>query len=588
MRVRHPGLTITGDLPGENSGAIDLNHDGSFQTRFGTSRARWYAEAIHPEIAPARPAKVDVAMQMPRFDFDRYVVLAPFSAWARRDWPAANWTRLTHLLREAGYEVVAIGVAVDEARFAATFGETTALWALDHAPEWVMDAMLGAACVIGNDSGMVHLAGLLRVPTVALHAHLPADFLFAHAKIASLVPKTNCALCRWQPERGYNTACDTACSALGTIGPEDVLRVVRRVGRRAGFSAKRAELVPVKVNSETRMAIEQMVEKPRNFIEHIDPLVEEAAAVVGWDKILPFLTDAHVAEYERMATRAERAQLDEWFGVAKVLNARPAKHVLATSLFWKHVDVGTPDLPVPTLDLLQNAKQYGLVLRFDPWAHYVQPLLQGAAQLAGTRPDITVRVYLAADLEFLVPMLTEHCEVHLMHHSSLRATLGAMWRFLAMEDTEDLVSIIDADTLATDAERVLRMTENVTAGDLASWRQINGTEVDAAGFFVYRPMMGCTMGSRLRLPMVRLMKAFTWHFQRGLFPTKILHPKRGELPHFQNPWAGYGTDEWFLATTAFPRWLASGLISLGGGGPCIFPRDTALAAMTNPRSRTWV
>lgn len=199
-RVRHPGLTITGDLPQTMSRAIDVNHDAGFQTRFGTERARWYADAINPGIAPARPANVDEEIRIPRFDFDRYVVLAPFSAWVRRDWPAANWTRLTHLLREAGYEVVAIGVTADAPRFAATFGETTALWAIDHPAEWVMDAMFGAACVIGNDSGMSHLAGLLRVPTVAIHAHLPAEFLFAHAKITSVIPKTNCTLCRWQPD----------------------------------------------------------------------------------------------------------------------------------------------------------------------------------------------------------------------------------------------------------------------------------------------------------------------------------------------------------------------------------------------------
>ena len=169
---------------------------------------------------------------MPRFDFDRYIVLAPFSAWARRDWPGANWTRLTLLLREAGFEVVAIGIAADAPRFNEVFSQTTVLWAIDHPPEWVMDAMLGAACVIGNDSGMTHVAGLLGAPAVALHAHLPPEFLFSHAEVKSLAPKTSCTFCRWQPDKGYNTACDAACSALATVGPEDVLRAVRGLVRR--------------------------------------------------------------------------------------------------------------------------------------------------------------------------------------------------------------------------------------------------------------------------------------------------------------------------------------------------------------------
>jgi len=182
---------------------------------------------------------------MPRFDFDRYVVVAPFSAWARRDWLGANWTRLTHLLREAGYEVVAIGTAKDAERFDKVFGQTTALWALEHPPEWVADAMLGAAGVIGNDSGMTHFAGLLEVPALAIHAHLPPEFLFAGTSVRSITPKTNCTFCRWQHDRGYNSACDAACSALGTIGPEDVLRAFQEMVANPNRRPKQSERVSI-------------------------------------------------------------------------------------------------------------------------------------------------------------------------------------------------------------------------------------------------------------------------------------------------------------------------------------------------------
>ena len=134
---------------------------------------------------------------------------------------------------------MATGVAADAARFDEVFSQTTALWAIDHPPEWMMDAMLGAACVIGNDSGMAHLAGLLGVPTVSIHAHLTPRFLFAQTSITSVVPKTNCAFCRWQPERGYNTACDAACSALATVGPEEVLPAVERTIKEGKAAAGR-------------------------------------------------------------------------------------------------------------------------------------------------------------------------------------------------------------------------------------------------------------------------------------------------------------------------------------------------------------
>jgi hypothetical protein len=249
-RVRHPNLTITGDLPPNPKRAIDFHYDYQSQLRYASDCAKWYGDAIVPRLAPKRPGNIDRTIQIPRFDFDRYVVVAPFSAWARRDWPGANWTRLTHLLREAAYEVVAIGVAKDAERFDKVFGQTTALWAIEHPPEWVADAMLGAACVIGNDSGMTHYAGLLDVPTLSIHAHLPPEFLFAGTSVRSITPKTNCTFCRWQHDRGYNSACDAACSALGTIGPEDVLRAFHELVKHPNRRPAKSERVWVVDNRE--------------------------------------------------------------------------------------------------------------------------------------------------------------------------------------------------------------------------------------------------------------------------------------------------------------------------------------------------
>lgn len=233
-RVRHPGLTITGDLPpgvGEDgilsesklANVIDVNYDVGYQLRFAGDRARWYAAAIHPDLRPARPAMVDRSIRIPRFDFNRYVLLVPFAAWSEREWPGVNWARLTHLLRNAGYEVVVDGMEHHAERFVTVFNETTAFWAIGNPPEWLSDAMLGATAVIANDSGAAHVAGLLDVPTIAIHAHLPPEFLFAHTNVSSISPKTNCTFCRWQPDRGYTSACKSGCSAMSGVSPEDVL-----------------------------------------------------------------------------------------------------------------------------------------------------------------------------------------------------------------------------------------------------------------------------------------------------------------------------------------------------------------------------
>lgn len=582
QRVAHPGLTITWDAVPEASPTrrvVDVNHDPAFQQRYAGSRARWYGDAILPDLAPARPATINREIGVPRFDFDRYVVLAPFSAWARRDWPGANWTRLTHLLREAGYEVVAIGLGGDKGRFETVFGPTTALWAVDHRVDWIADAMLGAACVIGNDSGMAHVAGLLGVPVVALHAHLPGEFLFSHAAVTSLTPKTDCTFCRWQPDRGYNTACDSACSALATIGPEEVLRAVKRVAR----------TVPRRV----RAPIEQMAEPevPPSGVSRLDPAVVAHAEAVGWQKYYPILTDEEVAVYEARGSRKDRQRLDEFFAVEKIINRKPSGHVLATSLFWKNVDAGDPELPRPTMHRLKNAQRLGLVKRYEPWAHYVEPLLRGAEKLAQERPDVTVRVYLAKDLEFLVPQLAKHCEVYLMRHSSLRHNPGAMWRFLALGDAEDCVTVMDADALDTGAHFYLGKTDELLAGGVLSWRQpyhgIGPWESNQDRHFLYRPMIACGFGSRVNVAIEPLMKAFVWHYERGNFAQSVRTPEGRELRHFQNLWPGYSADEWFLSTTLYPRLLPFGFLTNDRVplASAVSLADDALVSLTHPQSR---
>ena len=122
---------------------------------------------------------------------------------------------MSFLLAENGYEVVAVSEKANAERLQRTFYKSTAYWVVDQSPDWIMSAMLEAQCVIGLDSGMIHVAGLLGVPAICIHAHLPPKMLFSHApSILSVSPKTECTFCRWQQDKGYNEGCVTACSPL--------------------------------------------------------------------------------------------------------------------------------------------------------------------------------------------------------------------------------------------------------------------------------------------------------------------------------------------------------------------------------------
>jgi len=285
---------------------------------------------------------------------------------------------------------------------------------------------------------------------------------------------------------------------------------------------------------------------------------------MSWTDIFPVLSDELVEQYLLESSCEEKKEFAEWFGVQKVYNPRTtddaSQHVVAASLFWKNTRSEEPELPPLTRELLLDAKKYGLVRRFEPWSHYVQPLLDSAEQLAKARPDVVFRVYLAADMGFLIPDFVERaCEVHLMQSSSIRHNPGAMWRFLALEH-KGMVTITDSDRsgeVIHDIERTELMGEH----GLKHWRvpyTWGDNEYDCAH---YRTILACQFGSASPLPVSLLIPAMLWHTRRGSLPTWCQMGPTKRLEAFGCHWPDYGFDEWFLNVAIYPRIAFSGVLT---------------------------
>ena len=106
------------------------------------------------------------------------------------------------------------------------FDGTPCDWFWGMSPEWVGDVFLESSAVIGNDSGMAHMAGMLGVPTLAVHAQVKPEQLWNHTDVAAVYPgEISCAGCNWQGGKGWNPRCDAACSALFSVSAERVLKV---------------------------------------------------------------------------------------------------------------------------------------------------------------------------------------------------------------------------------------------------------------------------------------------------------------------------------------------------------------------------
>jgi hypothetical protein len=285
---------------------------------------------------------------------------------------------------------------------------------------------------------------------------------------------------------------------------------------------------------------------------------------MSWSDVFPILTDEMVETFFESASAEERFELDELFGVRNVFNLRAVpgarQHVVAASLFWKNTKAEEPDLPPLSRDLLKRAPELCLVRRFSPWEHYVQPLLDGAEVLAVERPEIIFRVYLAADMDFLVQDFVErNCEVHLMRSPSLRHNPGAMWRFLALEH-EGLVTITDSDR-APDVLHDIERTELVVKHGLGHWRVAyiwGDEEYDCSH---YRTIMACQFGSASPLPAGDLMRAMLWHTKHGSLPTHCTKGSQIRVQAFGSNWPDYGFDEWFLNVAVHPRIAFSGVLT---------------------------
>lgn len=105
------------------------------------------------------------------------VILAPFSATYHRVWPLEHWQALEDLLNAAGYHAI---VTDGNTHSAAAF--KTGMWG--ESPVNVTGAVHNARCVIASESGLAHLAGVLKTPCVvicsptdgkAIHGDYPAS-----------------------------------------------------------------------------------------------------------------------------------------------------------------------------------------------------------------------------------------------------------------------------------------------------------------------------------------------------------------------------------------------------------------------------
>lgn len=173
------------------------------------------------------------------------LIIAPFSNSAIRDWPTGHFSALVGLLADApGIDRIrVVGTANQRLRGNEIVRAHPATRVVNECGrldwETVVAAIRRAACVIGNNSGVPHVAACHGVPTVCIFggSHARQEWRPRGPNVVVVSRAIACSPCQLDHRNAspYGKAC------LRLIAPADVRRAVDLVMARGG--ARTAERI---------------------------------------------------------------------------------------------------------------------------------------------------------------------------------------------------------------------------------------------------------------------------------------------------------------------------------------------------------
>lgn len=160
------------------------------------------------------------------------IVIAPFSNSAIRDWPSDHFAELVGVLLDRWEDrnglIAIVGTSSQRPRANAIVRPYPADRVFNHCGRmsWpdVVVQLRAASCVIGNNSGIAHLAGSFGVPTVCIFggSHQRMEWRPLGANVTLMSRTIGCSPCHL--DHGRNCPYGLAC--LREISPDDVADAV--------------------------------------------------------------------------------------------------------------------------------------------------------------------------------------------------------------------------------------------------------------------------------------------------------------------------------------------------------------------------
>lgn len=160
------------------------------------------------------------------------VALSPFASTnLQRTWPRRHWLVLLGMLQDSGYYVYVMD-GTDAGRTAPFNCEHV----LGESPQRTVARFALTDLHVGNDSGMMHLSGLVGTPSVVVCGPTSGEQTYgSYASVETVQGEASCDACYWNRDRGFGVECNSGCINMWDIRPERVFEaIIERLNRESG------------------------------------------------------------------------------------------------------------------------------------------------------------------------------------------------------------------------------------------------------------------------------------------------------------------------------------------------------------------
>lgn len=180
-------------------------------------------------------AAADEFLAIPRKAGRPIVCVSPFANSPTRQWPLRHWVEVIDRLKKMKLAVFTLyrpprQGEIDPLRNMPTRSFTS------FDPYRVAAVIARSDIVIGNDSGMCHVAGILRKPSLSVCGPTDGNIVFGGwPTVRHIQAPGSCAGCLWFQDGGWQPWCGFGCGILADLKPSVVIPRVEGILREEGL-----------------------------------------------------------------------------------------------------------------------------------------------------------------------------------------------------------------------------------------------------------------------------------------------------------------------------------------------------------------